>query len=56
MYEMCSFLQMKDIQRATGGDMSKPPSYETLINDGFIVLSNDTMETPKEKDEKLFIA
>jgi len=48
--------KMKDIQRATGGDMSKPPSYETLINDGFIVLSNDTMETLKEKDEKLFIA
>jgi len=49
-------LQVKAMKRATNGDMSKPPSYETLINDGFIVLSNDMVTTPKEKDEKLFIA
>ena len=47
---------MKDIKRETGGDMSKPPSYETLINDGFIVLSNDMVTIPTEKQEKLFIA
>lgn len=48
--------KMKDIKRETGGDMSKPPSYETLINDGFIVLSNDMVTIPTEKQEKLFIA
>jgi len=48
--------KVKAMKRATNGDMSKPPSYETLINDGFIVLSNDMVTTPKEKDEKLFIA
>jgi len=49
--------RMNNMER-TSGNLSKPPSYETLIKDGYIVMSKDSDASApaNEKDEKLFIA
>lgn len=51
------YKKVKNMKQA-GGDLSKPPSYETLVKDGYIMMSNDIVPSiiAKEKDEKLFIA
>ena len=51
---------MKNMKLSTG-DFSKPPSYETLVKDGYIVVTKGDMAASipvaeKEKNEKLFIA
>jgi hypothetical protein len=49
--------QVRNLSQSTG-DLSRPPSYETLVKDGFIVITNGEkiMTSKPEKDEKPFIA